>query len=59
MTSERIAYSREDAARQVGVSVYKVMSAIRSGELPARRHGKDITVSHADLVDWYNSWPAV
>ena len=56
LAPQKIAYTREEAAAALGISVYKVAAAVRDNTLPAKRNGKDILIAGTDLIDWFNSW---
>lgn len=50
MTAEvKRAFTREEAATYTGLSIYKIKTAIRDNELPAKRRGKDVLVLREDL----------
>jgi len=54
--STPIAYTREDAARAVGLSHDEIDRAIRAGELEARKRGRRVVILHADLEAWVKSF---
>jgi excisionase family DNA binding protein len=45
-------YTMEEAARLKGVSYHTVSRAVRSGRLPAQRHGRMALMTAADLTAW-------
>jgi len=49
----------EDAAAAVGLSRRYLDSAIRDGDLVARRAGKKVLIGVADLEAWFASLPLV
>jgi len=53
-----IAVKAAQAAEMVGISVDSLKTAIRSGELPAKRNPKGhYFVLVTDLTDWFRGWP--
>jgi excisionase family DNA binding protein len=48
-------YTPEEVARLLGTSLDNVIHAIRSGDLKAKRAGRDVVcINHHDIVDWLN-----
>lgn len=54
---ERLAYSREEAARKVGVSLDTIRRAINKGDLKAKRIGRRISITDDALRDWLERLP--
>lgn len=56
-TATRLAYSLEEAAEQVSLSVTYLRRAIRANELIAKRIGQKYRITHVDLVAWLDALP--
>ena len=57
--TERLSYTREEAAALVGVKVDTIRRAVNSGKLRAKRTGKDgggkYLITREALKDWLDS----
>lgn len=56
-TDTRIAYSLEEAAKQVELSASYLRRAVHANELVAKRVGQKFRISHTDLVEWFQNLP--
>ncbi|MGK2382441.1 helix-turn-helix domain-containing protein [Gordonia tangerina] len=56
--TNQIAYSLQEAATKLGMSVDTVRRAYRDGELVFRWRGGKYYVEHSELVRWVRSWDA-
>lgn len=55
----KLAYSVQEAAETMSISVSQVRQLIRDNKLPARRLGSKILISGEDLRDYRDSLPEV
>lgn len=56
--SSKIAYTYEEAAEAVGLSLRTISGAVAQGELVAHyREGRQPRIKAADLEAWVESWP--
>ena len=53
-SGEKLTLSVQEAADLIGISKPKMFELLRSGEIPCKRIGKKILISHQMLVDWIN-----
>ena len=53
-SGEKLTLSVQEAADLIGISKPKMFELLRSGEIPCKRIGKKILISHQVLVDWIN-----
>ena len=51
---EKLTISVQEAADLIGISKPKMFELLRSGEIPCKRIGKKILISHQVLVEWIN-----
>ena len=51
---EKLTLTVQEAADLVGISKPKMFDLLHSGEIPYKRIGKKILISHQILVDWVN-----
>ncbi|NNG36906.1 excisionase family DNA-binding protein [Nakamurella aerolata] len=56
-TDHRIAVSAKTAAEQCDCSEDFIKSAIRAGELPAKRIGQKYSIKIGDLEAWHDQLP--
>jgi excisionase family DNA binding protein len=56
--TQRLAYSTEQAADMLGICRQEVSKLIHEGELPARRYGRRVLVTHEALVEFLSRLPA-
>lgn len=52
-----IAYNIEGACRATGLSEFVIAGALKRGTLTARYYGNKPLVGHADLLEWFNTFP--
>lgn len=59
MTEPKIAYSYDEAAYAVGMSIRSIQRAVSEGELVAhyRKGERTPRIKRADLEAWVDSWP--
>lgn len=54
VSGEKLTLSVQEAADLIGISKPKMFDLLRDGEIPHKRIGKKILISHQVLVDWIN-----
>ena len=54
----RRAYRRLDAAKYLDMSVSRLDELIRSGEIAARKDGKNVKIDRAELDRYFDSLPS-
>lgn len=58
MTTQKIAYTYEEAAEQVGYSERTIRQEVRDGRIVARFANTKGVIEHEELVAWVKSLPA-
>lgn len=54
VSGEKLTLSVQEAADLIGISKPKMFDLLHNGEIPYKRIGKKILISHQVLVEWIN-----